>query len=410
MSRSLVIFSLLIAVLIAAFIYYKNNFFPKYNWEPDYRTKSEQPYGLKLIYSTIKNNHATTIIYNQSYYLLDTTASNSSLVFIGDDCYIDSTSSANIIRYVEKGNIVLISSNYSPLEILRCFIPAKDTIYGFDGGMDSLISLDFSADSVPFKKKINFHYQQFKDTVSNYWNYYRSGYYRDSLTHYNFRPISFLNDSNVNAFYFQCGKGKFIVHANPLLFTNYYMIRQNGYEHANNLLSKLHKGLVYWDDHTSSQPNNEDSKKARANPLKFLFSHPYLKWAWYLFLVTIILYLIFRSKREQRVIPLMPVNTNASVEYTKAIGTLYFQSRGHTHIANEMFILFLSEIRSRYNLSTDIAEKELVELLSIRAGIDKSVLFDLFKQFKFVRSGLDTGADDLVNLYNAIENYNKKRK
>ncbi|PBQ33816.1 hypothetical protein CNR22_19190 [Sphingobacteriaceae bacterium] len=408
MSRSLIVFSLLIALLIGVFIYYKNAYFPKYNWTPDYKINSEQPYGLKLAYTTIKNNHSTTIIYNQSYHLLDTNSSNSNLVFIGDDFYIDSVAASSLIKYVEKGNNVLISSNYSPLEILRNFIPLHDTIYGFGGRMDSLISLDFRGDSVPFKKKIDFHYQYLKDTASTYWSYYGSNYYKDTLSTYDFEPISFLNDSNLNAFYVRCGKGKFILHANPVLFTNYYMVGQNGFEHANNMLSKLHKGPVYWDDHTSVQSNS--SRSAHVNPLKFLFSHPHLKWAWYLFLITIVLYLVFRSKREQRIIPLMPVNTNASVEYTKAIGTLYFQSKGHTHIANEMYILFLSEIRTRYNLSTDMAELDLVELLSIRSGIDKSVLYNLFKQFKFIRSSEDASADDLINLHNAIENYNKKRK
>src|SRR5688572_13359389 len=113
MSKSLIVFSLLIVLLVAAFIYYKNTYFPKYNWSPDYRINSEQPYGLKLFYSTIKNDHTTTIVYNQSYHVLDTNSTNSNFVFVGEDFYIDSAAASAIIKFVEKGNNVLISSNYS---------------------------------------------------------------------------------------------------------------------------------------------------------------------------------------------------------------------------------------------------------------------------------------------------------
>jgi len=396
-------------MVIAAFVYYKNTYFPKYNWNPEYTTSSEQPYGLKLFYSTVKKNQTTTILYNQAYHLLDTNQTDGNFIFVGDDFYIDSVAALCLLKYVEKGNCALISSNYSPLEVLRNFVPLGDSIFPFSEKRDSVIDVDFTKDTVPFPKKIKFHYQSFKDAVGTYWSLYSTKYFIDTLLSYRFIPISTLNDSGINAFYIKHGKGKVIVHANPTLFTNYYMVHQNGFEHANNMLSKLHKGPTYWDDHTKVQ--NKDSRSTHVNPLKFLFSHPYLKWAWYLFLITIILYLVFRSKREQRIIPLMPVNINASVEYTKAIGTLYFQSKGHTHIANEMYILFLADIRARYNLSTDMPELELVEILSIRSGIDKAVLYNLFKKFKFMRSTAEAkSADDVIDLHNSLDNYYKKRK
>jgi hypothetical protein len=186
------------------------------------------------------------------------------------------------------------------------------------------------------------------------------------------------------------------------------MIKKNGFQHANNLLSQLHNGPTYWDDPNALETKN--SKTTNGNPLKFLFSHIYLKWAWYLLLITIGLYLIFRSKREQRIIPLMPVNTNTSIEFTKAIGTLYFQNKGHRHIANEMYMIFLSDIRSRYNIFTDIAEMDLIDQLTMRSGINKSIIYNLFNKFKYVRLDPESNSDDLIRLFDDLENYNKKRK
>jgi hypothetical protein len=192
------------------------------------------------------------------------------------------------------------------------------------------------------------------------------------------------------------------------LFTNFSLCRQDGYLHANNFLAQLHKGSTYWEDpHLRS--NSSGMVSAHNNPLQLLFSHPHLKWGWYVFLAAVVLYLVFRSKREQRIIPLMPVNANSSIEYTKAIGTLYFKNKGHHHIANEMYIIFLSEVRSRYNISTDMAEEELTDQLSLRSGLSKRVLASLFKKFGKARQN-EAGENDLLNLYDAIEYYHKKRK
>lgn len=408
-STPLIVFVILVVGGILAILYYKKKYFPKYNWNVDYRKTSEQPHGLKLFYSSIKNQKTeTTLLYNQSYELLDTTLTNSNFIFVGDDFYVDSTTALYLLKYVEKGNRMLISSNYAPLEIMRNFVPIGDSIYGYTDRLDSVVHLDFSKDTVPHPLKFSFHYQYLKDTAAINWSVYGIGYFKDTLAGYGFIPFSIYNDSCVNSFYVKHGKGRIIFHANPVLFTNFYMITENGFKQANNYLSQLHKGPTYWDDPYSVQQNN--SRASSSNPLKFLFSHTYLKWAWYVFLITILLYLFFRSKREQRIIPLMPVNTNASIEYTKAIGTLYFQSKGHNPIANEMYMIFLSEIRSRYGIFTDIAEADLIDQLSLRSGVNKSVLFNLFKQFKYVRTHEDATADDLIILHNAIDYYHKKRK
>lgn len=321
-NSTLIWFIILIICGIAAFLVFKNNHLPKYSWETDYKKNSDQPYGLKLFYTAIKNQKkTTTVIFNKSYDLLDTSINNSNFISIGDDFFVDTTEANYILKYVEKGNNVLISSNYSPLQIIRNFVPVGDTIHGYMETRDSIVNIAFVKGNFPYHSKLKFHFQYLKDTLARNWSIYSKQYFNDTLLNYNLIPLSYLNDSSINAFCIVHGKGKIIIHANPILFTNYYMIQKNGFEHANNFLSQLHNGPTYWDDPTSIE--NINSKTIHSNPLKFLFSHPNLKWAWYLFLITTALYLIFRSKREQRIIPLVEVNTNTSIEYTKAIGTLY---------------------------------------------------------------------------------------
>lgn len=73
-------------------------------------------------------------------------------------------------------------------------------------------------------------------------------------------------------------------------------------------------------------------------------------------------------------------------------------------------MIFLFDIRSRYNIFTDIAEMQLIEQLAVRSGINKNILYTLFNQFKYVRLDPESNTDDLIRLYDSIENYHKKRK
>lgn len=128
-STPLIVFLILVVGGIVAILYYKKTYFPKYNWNVDYRKTSDQPHGLKLFYNIIKNQKTeTTLLYNQSYELLDTNLTNSNFIFVGDDFYVDSTAALYLLKYVEKGNRVLISSNYCPMELVCRFVPVGDSI------------------------------------------------------------------------------------------------------------------------------------------------------------------------------------------------------------------------------------------------------------------------------------------
>ncbi|MBL7932034.1 MAG: DUF4350 domain-containing protein [Bacteroidia bacterium] len=409
-SVPIIVFIAVIIISIAAFIFIRSNISPKYNWNENYSRNSEQPYGLKLFYTVLKQQEfPLTILYNRNYHLLDTNRSNGNLIYIGFEYQPDSADIKRMMKFVEKGNRVFIASDYVPIKILVEFVPQGDSIYGCKTIRDSIVYLTYANNDLPFPARERFNYQNGKDTVATYWAVYNNSYFKRLHNDFNFQALSFLNDTNICAFYINHGKGRFYFHTTPVFFTNYYLAQQKGYTHAANMLSLMRNGPVYWDEPDSYKPGT-DSDSPGKSPLKFLFSHPYLRWAWYLLLFTIFLYLVFRSKREQRIIPLMPLNVNTTIEYVKAIGTLYFKSSEQRYIANEMYIVFLSDIRGRYNLATNVPESELVDQLAIRSGINKRIIENLFKKFKRLRSESSADGDDLVDLYNAIENYNKKRK
>lgn len=399
----------LLAVMLGVFIYIRQTYYPKYKWNADYRKSSAEPYGLKFLYNIIKDGEQkTTVIYNRALHVLDTNATGANFIAIGSGLEIDSIAAAQLYDFAAKGNRVLISTDNAPLELLKLFVPIGEHIYNYLAIPDSNVNITFSHKK-RFPEKLHFHYQFYKHKSKMYWQSYRQSYFNTSLSDFGFEAISMLNDTTVNGFYVQCGDGLIVVHANPILFTNYCFITPDGLKHANNYLSFLHtKGPTYWYDDQGTPP--ADFAEPRKNPLKLLFSHPYLQWGWYLLLITVLLYLIFRSKREQRVIPLLPVNTNSSIEYTKAIGILYYRSKKHHFLVNELNTIFLAEIRSRYNIRTDLPQQELAEQIAQRSGVKKENVSYLLKQFKFLKNWTDADASELQDLFTHIEEFNKTRK
>ena len=397
---------------LAIFFYirFKKDYAARYNWTANYKRTNDQPYGTKLFYSFLKERkEGSKLITNQDYSVLDTSLRNTNFICMSTEFECDSVAAMHLLRYAEKGNKVFLAVDVSPTELLRYFVPRGDSIMGFVTRRDSVVKLYFP-DDLPYPGKIDLHYKVLKDTIGYNWGFYSHKYFRDTLSNWGFVSFSHFADSAVNSFYIDHGKGRIVVHANPILFTNYYFVRRSGFRHANNMLSQLDTGTVYWDEPSNNYSGQGNHQGDANNPLTFLFSDHRLRWAWYLFISTVILYLVFRSKREQRIIPLMPVNSNSSIEYTRAIGTLYFQSKGHHHIASEMYHVFLAEVRSRYFITTDIPEDQLIDQLSQRSGIEKTFLFHLFKQFSNLRNNEDASGDELIGLYNTIDSYHKKRK
>ena len=406
MNKNIVII-LFVAVVfggIALLYYYTKQYTPEYSWEEVYMKNNDQPYGLKIFYDLLDDKGVGITNIKRSFEeTLDTTKTSTNYIAIGDYLYIDSLRAAHILKYVENGNNVFIASNSAPLELTRMLLPKTDTIHEYDYFTDSIITINNKA----HETKLSFHYQLLKDTSLYYWSAYDENYIKDSLSVYGFKGVSFVK-KNVVCYSFKWGKGKVLIHSIPLLYTNYNLVTEDGFTNVNNMLSHLNDGPIYWDELSNKPLLNSEfgGGNNTQNPLQFLFSHYTLRWGWYLFLITVLIYLLVRTKREQRIIPILQKNTNTTIAYTKAIGVLYFQKGQHKLIANEMYSLLLADIKNRYNIIIS-TEEELISSLTAKSGIDKNSITSLFKHFRKVRYSPMANSKDLINLHSAVESYYK---
>lgn len=394
----------IVVVLILLYFTFRSKG-PKYDWSTNYYKGSKQPYGTELFYRLLEKTNTVDQVSTILSPDLDTTLRATNFFYLHENFELDSEDCQQALRYVEKGNNLIIATDDAPLELLRCFVPVTDTIQGFRFYRDSITTLSFETKLAPYPKPIDLVYRKFNDTIGYAWGYYHKRYFTDTLVNYGFSSYAFFPDSNVCAFTISHGKGNILIHANPILFTNFYFARSEGFAHTNNMLAQFAKGKVLW--HEYDYDSYSGANAYSNNPLRFLFSQKSLKFGWYIFLLALVLYILFRSKREQRVIPILPRLKNTAVEFIKTSALLYYKSNGHHHIAKEMHLVFLADVRHKLNLATDLPEQDLIKNIAIKSGIETQIITKLFSHFKYVMTPNVATNDDLIDLHHQLENYHK---
>jgi hypothetical protein len=139
--------------------------------------------------------------------------------------------------------------------------------------------------------------------------------------------------------------------------------------------------------------------------MRYIISRPALKFAFYLFLFVLFVYLIFQSKREQRYIPIITPPKNDSANFVKTIGQLHFLKKDYKTISHQIIKLFLEKIRNKYYLKTNDLDNEFYESLNLKSNKSIEDIEKLFGFIKYIKSKDDVRENNLIELNNLIEKF-----
>ena len=138
--------------------------------------------------------------------------------------------------------------------------------------------------------------------------------------------------------------------------------------------------------------------------MRYILSQPALKWAWYIFLTGMFLFIIFNAKRKQRIVPIIKPLTNTTIDFTKTIGNLYYQEGDHDTIIDKKIIYFLERIRTEYLIDTTKLDDEFVKKLQHKTGKDEKDIQELVFLINEHRNSYHANIEeDLIRINNAIE-------
>lgn len=167
------------------------------------------------------------------------------------------------------------------------------------------------------------------------------------------------------------GKGELYLSTTPMLFTNYYLLRDKGDEFVAGLLSPL----VGSNSLTYNQFYQFGRAEART-PLRYILSQPALRNAYILALVGVLLFVIFYGKRVQRIIPVIEPLKNSSLDFANTLGQLYYQQKNHENLAKKRLRYWLSFVRNHYLLETKVLDTNFEQELTAKSGAPaKSIKF-----------------------------------
>ncbi|WP_244299013.1 hypothetical protein [Flavobacterium nitrogenifigens] len=138
--------------------------------------------------------------------------------------------------------------------------------------------------------------------------------------------------------------------------------------------------------------------------MRYIWSQPALKSAWYLGLLGILIFMIFNAKRKQRVVPIIKPLQNLTVDFTKTIGNLYYQEGDHTNIIDKKIIYFLEKIRTDYLLDTSKLDDDFITKLHYKTGKDEKDIRDVVQLINDHRNSYHGSLEeDLIKINTAIE-------
>lgn len=402
MNRTIKIYIVFLVLLLVGIVYIDATRPKPIDWTPTYGINDKIPYGMYVFneeapnfFKNQKVNRISETAYEyfENLYNYDTLVStytvNGTVLSISENYLIDDESTQELLYFAEHGNKVFISSKTFPQKLM-------DSLkFGYSSkflGTDTIKT---------WMVNPNLGTQKYDISVGAGNSYFNK---IDTLTTTVLGYHGNKKEKLVNFIKVPYGQGEIYLHAQPNVFTNYQLLKNNNSEYASKALSYT-DGEIFW------FIKNQTGEIISNSPLRYILSQPALKAAWYIFLLGMLVFFIFNAKRKQRIVRIIKPLENTTVDFTKTIGNLYFQEGNHDNIIEKKIIYFLEKIRNDYMLDTTVLDENFEKKLQHKTGkkledIEKAVY--LINQHR--KNYHQSVESDLIALNTAIEKIFAKEK
>ncbi|AZA79108.1 hypothetical protein EG347_17095 [Chryseobacterium sp. G0186] len=174
------------------------------------------------------------------------------------------------------------------------------------------------------------------------------------------KTVETKNTDQANFIKVKFGKGNIYAHCEPLFLTNYYFLQPGNVRYAQDVFSYLQdRETIWFVDH--------DTKVSRFF-MRFVLGNPALKYAWWVLLGGLILFIFFNAKRKQRIVPVIEPLRNTSLDFVKSIGNLYLQEGDFHDMMAKKAQYFLNKVRMDLLIDTQNLDDEFAKKLQLKTG------------------------------------------
>lgn len=356
--------------------------------------------SLQFIQDNIDTSWSASYVGNPSTYLL-----------IDSDINISPKAVDTLLKFVKNGNVALVSvENFNSVFSNRF---AYSTMV--EQRFNDEVSIDFTHPNM--EMYLPYIYSEYDNNLRIYrsWNYF-------SLRNF-IGDINELSVLGVETYYdepvfvkMNYGKGVFYFHSLPELFYNASMFNEDGMEYAQRVFSHLPKGNYYWHNHTDrwdelSDENSMDPDEiVRESPIQYILKDRSLRHAYLILIFGLIIYVLFKVKRRQNIIPTMEPNTNSSLEFVENVSLLYLKQEKHYKFIKHYQQSFLNFIKEKYYLSSSKISPSFIDVVAQKSDIDRQKIEEIFNEFKRAKKSYSFSSQELIELHKKIEYFYKNCK
>lgn len=381
-----------LVIVVALYVFYEMQKPKQLNWTTTYHENHSIPFGASATQDLMKDlfdNQALTSAYKTIYELVNEDSITDNIFIVAEGVGMDKNDVKALLSFVDAGGTAMISAKNMGGELLDTLdfgVVVRDPTLAYDfkaiqealsGEALETISLTLSNTekrdfSVPTIATISF----------------LRGLDEDKF------EILAVNEANqaVLARYKHL-KGDLFISTLPLLFTNYFVLNENTSELTSALLSLFPRDVPLI--------HNEYYQMGRLEaqtPLRVILSNPSLKWAFFILLFTLLIFIFFESKRRQRIIPLITPLKNMSIEFVETLGRLYYRQSDHRKLAEKRVHYWKDFVRGHYNLRTDHFDDRFANDLANKSGQSLKSINILLEFIKRVDAGIAINQGELMQI------------
>lgn len=370
------------------------------NWDEQYLLSSKQPKGLYhwnalLTLQLNPTQFITTIDY---LYSIDSIPQevNPTFMFVGNYFALYNEEAEAILERVNKGAKLFISQERMDGVMYQKLFNYTRTGFYYDATIAVATE----------KRTYNFTALHQTIPIARKWNGYKETELLDSLE---FSQLSGYGNLT-NSISISYGKGTIYLNTTPELFLNYQILTKDGYEYSKIWLNEIPKDeSVYWLELARYEPPVYDpwkdfnENKDRDNSyLQFIFQDKRRIMALSLLFFGVLLFIVFRAKRMQPLIPFISKKRNMTLIFADTITSIYFNQRNPFAMVKVQRASFYSIIQKHFHidLSKEVTDRE-IESLAQKSNVNHDSIKEILRKLTILKA-YNTSESDLTELRKLI--------
>lgn len=365
----------------------------QYDWSVTYAHEDKDPYGtfgLNALLPSLFPDQTIAHSYETLYELKDSLKRNGNILIISSSFSCQKEDTQSLLNYINAGGTAFISAQhfYGTFQDTLGF-STRDNLWKQNNFLNQADSAYIRF--VNPRQDTTEHFSYRRDNLYNYFSYFDTTKTTVIARNDFEQPVSLL---------VRWGKGTIHLNCTPLAFTNIYLLAGKNHSFASASLSHLPVDDLLWTEYYHA------GRMEASTPLRFILTNEPLSWAYYLTVLSLLIFMIFEMKRRQRIIPILDPPKNTTLEFVSTIGNLYYQRKEHKNIAEKKIVFLLEQIRSKYWLNTARMDEAFLIALTKKSGKPEEEVKALFRLIADIRKKTHISDLQLIVLNKQIEKFN----